>query len=248
MVDDVKELLRAQTLELESTFKKFIRDELAPLRAELQELKDSVSFINSKYDDLLKRIECLENKVASHAPLKAEIKEIKTSTIKAEIITDSKEQWARRSNIEILGIPEKKGENLLELLEKVTALSGISINTKTDIDFITRVAPKDSDSNRPKAIVVRFLARFKKDDCLVNLKKMKNLKACDVGYHGSNSSIYFNEHLTSRNKALLRDAKKLKAEKNYKYVWVKNCCIFARKNDTSQVIHIANPADLKKIV
>lgn len=77
------------------------------------------------------------------------------------------------------------------------------------------------------------------------MRKLK-LKACDLGFSG-NSSIHFNEHLTSANKALLKRAKEVAKERNYTYVWVKNCSVMVRRSDTSPVIHISNVMDLNKI-
>ncbi|XP_073955712.1 uncharacterized protein [Choristoneura fumiferana] len=160
---------------------------------------------------------------------------------------NSKEQWARRSNIEIQGIPETNNENLLQIFTKITEIAGFPINVSTDIDFITRVAHMESKSKKPKAIIVRFLARYKKDDCLSRLRKLRDFKACDAGFAGSNSSIYFNDHLTKANKLLLKDAKKLAAEKSYKWVWVRHCCIMVRRDDTSKVLNILTSEDLKEI-
>ncbi|XP_063529580.1 uncharacterized protein LOC134740857 [Cydia strobilella] len=161
---------------------------------------------------------------------------------------NSKEQWARRSNIEIQGIPEAKNENLLDIFSNLTKMAGFPINVDTDIDFITRVAPMSSDTKKTKAIVVRFLARYKKDDCLNRLRKLRDLKACDVGFAGNNSPIYFNDHLTKVNKLLLKDAKRIARDNGYKWVWVKVTVhfIMVRRNDTSAVINILSSEDLKK--
>lgn len=234
--------------ELESTIRKFISDELSPLRSQVQEIKDSMEFIDSKYDDFAKRLVAMEDKVTGIATSRAEVKDLKKVINQLENSFNSKEQWGRRSNIEILGIPEKKNENLLEIFKEINILAKTPIDCNTDIDFINRIAPRNNEDKRPKAIVVRFLARYKKDDCLSSLKKLRDFKACDIGFHGSNSNIYFNDHLTSSNKALLKQARTLAKEKAYKYTsWVKNCSIFVRKTDTSPVINIASMEDLKRI-
>lgn len=250
-LDDVRAMFKDEFLSMrthfESSFKQLFRDELNQLKTELQGLKESISFIDAKYDEFVKRLDNVETKVKSLNTSKAVFKDIKTSISNLECSLDSKDQWARRSNIEMLGIPEKKGENLLEVFSEVTKLAGAPVDIKSDIDFITRVAPMKNDNKQSKAIVVRFLARYKKDDCLTRLKKLKNLKACDIGFAGNNSALYFNEHLTSRNKSLLREVKKLANDHHYKYVWIKNCSILVRRDDTSQVLNISSHEDLKKI-
>lgn len=234
--------------ELESSFKRFICDELRPLRTEIQEIKESIEFTDSKYNDVAKRMVEMEGKVTGFSASKAEMKDLKKIINQLEESFESKEQWGRRSNIEILGIPERKGENLLEIFKEINSLARTSVDCNTDIDFINRVAPRNNEDKRPKAIIVRFMARYKKDDCLNSLKKLRDFKACDIGFPGSSSNIYFNDHLTSGNKVLLKQARNLAKERAYKYTsWVKNCSIFVRKSDTSPVINIASKNDLKKI-
>ena len=251
-VETVRELLKseinAMKKDFEIMFKKYICDELNSLKTEIQEIKTSISFVSSNYDDLSKRMDSMENRLKPLNSTRSEIKDINTSVLKLECDLKSREQWARRANIEILGIPEKKGENLINIFRKIAERAEFPINPDTDIDFVTRVAPKNRDSKKSKPIIVRFIARHKKDDCLSRLKKLKDIKACDLGYEGSNSSVYFNDHLTSDNKALLQETKKLVKEHNYKYIWVKHCCILARRDDTSPVLHISTGKDLKKIV
>ncbi|CAH2105728.1 unnamed protein product [Euphydryas editha] len=58
------------------------------------------------------------------------------------------------------------------------------------------------------------------------------------------------DELRSSLAPLKNELKALKDEfsrKGYRYVWVKNCCIMVRRNDTSPVLHIINVNDLKKI-
>lgn len=239
--ESVKEFkpLKAKVLELQES--------VIPLKAQSQELGESVAFVDAKYDDLIKKVEILEKKVGTIGSSKTDMKEVKSTIAKIDWELNSKEQWARRSNIEIQGIPEAKNENLLQVLTKITQLAGFPINVNTDIDFITRVAHMESGTKKPKSIIVRFLARYKKDDCLAHFRKLRDFKACDVGFTGNNSSIYFNDHLTRTNKLLLKDAKKLATERGYKWVWVRHCCIMVRQSDTSKVLNILNSGDLKDI-
>ncbi|VVC86691.1 unnamed protein product [Leptidea sinapis] len=80
----------------------------------------------------------------------------------------------------------------------VASKSGYCLNPDTDIDFVTRVAIKnDSVENKPRPIILKMQARYKKDDFLSSLRKIKNLKASDLGYAGVNTPIYANDHLST---------------------------------------------------
>lgn len=221
---------------------------LMELKTEVADLQNSLKFMSEKYDTVIKRITCVEEKTKTVNTLELEVKELKTQLNIVNSNIEKQEQWGRRSNIEIIGLPERKEENLLNTISKLAAFAKCSFNPQSDIDFVTRVAHMNKDIKTPRPIIVRFLARHKKDEFLSHLKKCKDLKASDIGFSNNTSRIYFNEHLTSERKLLLRKVKKAAEEKQYKYVWVKNYSVLARKNDHSAAIHISTEADLKKLV
>lgn len=165
-----------------------------------------------------------------------------------ECDANSRDQWARRSNIEIIGIPEKRNENLFNIIEKLADRAEYKFMA-TDIDFVTRVAPSSHDNKQIKPIIVRFLSRYRKDDFLSSVRKLKNLRPRDLGFTDTYSDrlIFFSDHLTKSNKSLLQRAK-LASDRSYKYVWAKNCSIMLRKSDSSKIIHISTNVDLNKII
>lgn len=89
--------------------------------------------------------------------------------------------------------------------------------------------------------------RYLRDDFITAAKKYKALSTSDLGLNG-NTKIFVNDHLTVENKQLLNKAKLLAREKDFAYVWVKNCVIFTKKNVTSPTHVIKSEKDLKKII
>lgn len=242
--DRIRAIIREEMKEAVSS----IADTLADLKNEFSKLQNSVDFISKKYDTVLKRIDDVENKSKSISVIQSDINGLKSLNDDIQLHIQKQEQWGRRSNIEIIGLPEKTGENLLNIVSQLGSYAKCPVNPQTDIDFVTRVAHKSKDvKKKPRPVIVRFLARHKKDNFLAHLRDVKDLKACDVGYQDT-SRVYFNEHLTTSNKILLNKTKKIANDKFYRYVWVKNHSIMVRKNDSSQAIHISSETDLKKIV
>ncbi|CAH0713467.1 unnamed protein product, partial [Brenthis ino] len=236
-----------------STLRTELISSLAPLQCDLKSLreevcsfKDSLDFFNNKFEEFTTRITNCESKIKYMSERCLELNSLKSKVEAIEIENNNREQWSRRSNVEIYGIPEKKNENLVTILQDIADKADLNLDMKTDIDLVTRVASKDKDVKRVKPIIVKFLCRWKKDDFLSRVRKLK-LKCNDIGFSSNNNYIYFNDHLTSSNKSLLQLVKKTAKEKSYKYVWVKNCSIMVRRSDTSPVLHIANFCDLKKI-
>ncbi|XP_028166561.1 uncharacterized protein LOC114357236 [Ostrinia furnacalis] len=247
-IDTVKSFIASEMAVMRSELRKAISEaiarELKPIREEIASIRESMEFINNQQEAMTKRVDNLEKDIKSIGNVKSDIGAIKESIASHENGNDKREQWARRSNIEIFGVPERKGENLMNVLRDIAGHAQFPLDPSKDIDFVTRVAPKSSD-RKTKPIVVRFLARWKKDEFLATVKKLR-LKSTDIKISGD-SFIYFNDHLTSTNKALLQRVKAICKEKSYKYVWVKHCAIKVRRSDTSPVINISHESDLNKI-
>ena len=232
--------------EIKSSIAPLLND-LKCLREEVSSIKDSLDFVNNKFEDLNKRVDNCEIEIKHMSVQCSDLNSFKYKMDAVEIENNKREQWSRRSNVEIYGIPEKKSENLNTIIQSLADKADFNLNVNTDIDFVTRVAAKDKSVKKNKPIIVKFLCRWKKDEFLSRIRKLK-LKCHDIGFmSNNNTSIYFNDHLTSSNKLLLQLVKKAAKEKFYKYVWVKNCSIMVRRNDTSPVLHIINSNDLKKI-
>ena len=163
-----------------------------------------------------------------------------------------KEQQDRLNNLEIAGIPENKSENLINILQTIGTKVGITIS-QSDIDHIHRVRRfplqnKSIDSNPSTSnVVVKFLQRQKKNEVLAAIKSRRGLTTTDLHFDGATQPIYVNEHLSPHNKLLLGKARKLRVENNYTFIWLKDCKIFVRKNETSKPIIITCEEDLKKI-
>lgn len=222
-----------------------IQQDLHQVKSDIADLKVAV---NDRFDQLAVRVEDIESRLTLVESMKSEVESLKEQL--REVLNEGhkNEQWVRRSNIQINGIPQKNGENLIKIVKTLAERCNFSLDPDRDIDFVTRVAVKnDIDGKKIKPIILKMQSRYKKDDLLTSLRKL-NIKASDMGFVGGNGRIYFNNHLSSRNKQLLQQAKLRAKEKNYTYCWVRNCTIMVRKSENSPVIHITSQECLKKIV
>lgn len=241
-INEFRQIIRSEIKDAFCDFHKILED----VKTEITTVQNSLQFMSENYDLVLTRLEAIESKVKYYDTIKTDMAHMNKSIELIQSDINKKEQWARRSNIEVIGVPESNSENLMDLVRKLSDLINYESCINNDIDFITRVTPKTNNTKKSRPIVMRFLSRYKKDDFLARLREKKLLKAFILGYAGNSANIYFNDHLTSSNKMLLRKTKDMAREKHYKYVWVKNCSILLRKNDTSPVLHINTEDDLKK--
>lgn len=222
------------------------------IQADMNQVKSDVAdmkrALDTRLDEIAGRVESIGSRVTGLEKCTAEVETLKLSVTSIMSEMRSNEQWVRRSNIQINGVPESKGENLYHILSSLATFSGYPLNVSTDVDFVTRVAVRnDTDTKKPKPIILKLQARYKKDDFLSSLRKLKDLRAKDLGFANNDSRIYINDHLSGFNKYLLRQAQLKKTEKQYKYCWVRNCTVMVRKSDNSPILYITSEEALNKM-
>ncbi|XP_077492078.1 uncharacterized protein LOC144102789 [Amblyomma americanum] len=221
---------------------KYVNDQNAVLRKEVEELKQSMTFMNDSFEAFRMTGEELEALKKEHAALKLEKDELAQTLAKTQKELIELKQYSRLSNVEIKGIPETEDESLVEVVQKIGEKIGMDVET-TDIDVVHRVPTKEKTK---KNVIVKFASRAARDKFLQSARK-KRLSANDIGF-SETTPVYLNEHLCPEYKALLGMAIARKKANNWKFVWVSNSKILARKAENSTVIHIATRDDLSKIV
>ncbi|KAJ8706827.1 hypothetical protein PYW07_012905 [Mythimna separata] len=200
-------------------------------------VKHSLQFHADEQIDLKKRVESMSRLQKDQSV---------TSTTYLESKIEALEQQARQCNLEICNIPDKRGENLLQLLGSIGEAINFSIPQK-DVISIHRVPHAHQQTNRPKNIVVKFSTRILRDNVLSAYRLAKSLKTEQVGIPGSSTNIYINEHLTLRNKILFRKCKEAAKLHQFNYVWIKNCTILVRKKDGDAAFAVRSEADIARI-
>lgn len=209
------------------------------------DLRASLDFTSSRVDILNKRVDKCEEYRKNDDELANELKTTKQAIINIENDLNRQQQRDRQLNLEITGIPESKNEALDTIFEKIANCSGVTI-TKADIEHINRVQPKQPVKGRPRSIIVKLKNRIHKDNIIAGIRKRRGITTKDLNLPGDTKFVYVNEHLTPQNKILYKKCREAAASKLIKYVWIRNCSIFMRKDDTSPAVLINNEEDLKK--
>ncbi|XP_077491767.1 uncharacterized protein LOC144102349 [Amblyomma americanum] len=149
------------------------------------------------------------------------------------------EQYSRINNVEVKGVPTTQGENCVAIIEEIGKKIECPVTTE-DID-VAHPVPAKEDEN----IIVRFYSREKKTEFVKKAKKAR-ITTSSIGFTAPilDKSVYVNDHLTPENKRLFAKALALKKEKGWKFVWVDNCRIKARKTEDSRVYRISGVDDI----
>ncbi|CAH2100787.1 unnamed protein product [Euphydryas editha] len=94
------------------------------------------------------------------------------------------------NNIEISGVTQKHGENLLSILNCISIIIGFQLH-ETDVDtihrvrrFITSVDSRKYADPRHPAIIVRFCQRRRKDALIVAARERRHITTADAGLPG----------------------------------------------------------------
>ena len=202
-------------------------------RGQCEETKQEMLQLKEK----VQRLEGLENEVKS---LSATIQEMKKEN-------NARDQWSRMNNVEIVGIPERKDENLTVVTCKIAAFFGIPLQP-SDVQFAHRVTPRSENARKPKIVIAKLARVDLKDNLIAAVRLKRGLSTKDIGFPGEEKKIFINYHLSRDNKNLLLKTKEYAKSKGIKYVWVSRSRIFLRRSDTSPVQLISTIADFDKII
>ncbi|CAG9112111.1 unnamed protein product [Plutella xylostella] len=216
-----------------------IKMEIESLRKEmhiLPDLKQAVDFMSEKYDIMYEELTSLRSLSSS---LQAENSRILNDVKELKLKVQQMEQYSRDCNIEIQCLPEHKQENLVNTVQQLAKIVSCPLEEK-DIQQCTRVAKKDNQSSRPRATILK-LSTPRLRDCLLaavltfnkNKPKEEKLNTAHLGIGGDKSPVYVSEHLSPYNRSLHAEARKIKRDKGYKYLWIRNGRVLIRKDDSS---------------
>ena len=217
--------------------------------------------IPEQYNELQKSLEFHINKMEELATenkdLKSEVKSLKKTLDQANeernqlyvdletAIThiDDLEQYSRKHNLEIHGIPEKAEENLAE--QVITLGNALNVKIRRDdIDICHRMfTGKNRSKLRP--IIVRFKSYRTKKEVYGARKSLKNQNMGHI-FQGADI-VYINENLTRRRRELFANVWKRKKAEQWHSTWTIDGKIFMKLSLGDQPVRIYSQEDLDKI-
>ena len=156
---------------------------------------------------------------------------------------DALEQYGRRQNLEIVGIPVTSNEDTNAIVQEIAELLLVRISSK-DISTSHRLHTK-SKSN-PTPIFVRFVNCDVRNRIYNNRENARNADFTKLSIKGV-EKIFINENLTYLKKKLFWKSKQKAKEAGYKFFWTMNGNVFVRKLEDDKPILIKNEQDLDLI-
>ena len=170
---------------------------------------------------------------------------------------DELEQYTRRDDVIVNGLktkprtfasvassnPDEKAENTPQHEQESIEDQVISFLRDKDIELspaeISACHPLPiKDKTKPQPIVIRFVSRKTKQRLMSNAKKLKG------------TSVFINEHLTSKNANIAREARAMVKDRTLNSCWTRNGYVFikrAERGGTMKVEVIKDVEDLRKL-
>ena len=148
----------------------------------------------------------IKNLQVENQRLRNKVNNLEKKVISLEENSNSFEQYGRRKDLEITGIPDDvEDQNLEEKVIEILDKMDVNVSSK-DIEDCHQIA---KSKNFSKTTIVRFVNRKYTKKPLVNRKGLKNIDRTSVGLQKSHS-IFINENLTPTNSKIVFHCRELK--------------------------------------
>lgn len=228
---------------------------LGEIRREIREairmeLQQSLSFFSDKIDEYEEKIGKYEQDIRLVEKQNYELKNTcKNLDLRNDVLEqrlNSLEQTLINNNVEICGIKEDINEDLQEIVKSLCAKIG---QKPEDVAKIYRKKSKQQKTNnqaiRPPAITVVLREGCREQ--WLSKAKASSISCRDVGAAGD-GRVFLREALTPATAYLLWNAKaELKEKHHFKFVWIKNGTIIARKEENEKFHVIRSLNDITRI-
>lgn len=229
-------------------FKREVFCEINSLRKEMTDVTNSMAFLSSRLDDTNTLMNEIKSELAAIKKENAELRSQNTifdkSVGELQERVRSLEQYTRRNNIEISGIPVTPQENVMAIIKDMSEVLGIGMQ-EPDVVAAHRI-PSYKQSRVP-SIVVQFDKKEVRDSWIKGYKEKRGITAKQVNPNFQNNKVYVNEHLSPENKLFLSRLKRKCQEINYAFAWTRDGKFYVRKAEREPYIRIGSCRDIESL-
>ena len=227
-----------------------LRQEVDQLTTRTDMLSGSVAFIADQYDlDTAKF--SIASKLAKETSdkllkVRSEIDDLKMQQKSTAMHLDKLEQYGRRENVEIHGVPTMRNENTNQIVKTVAKALNVQLGERHISTSHRLSKPQNQKETRQyPPIIVRFSNRDKRNEIF---RKRKNLQANQyIESTFGNANLKITENLTRYKKTLFDTAKLANQDLHYKFLWTSQGQIHLRQKPDSKIITVSSLSDLNKL-
>nr|XP_039271070.1 uncharacterized protein LOC120345613 [Styela clava] len=198
------------------------------------------------YDDLSAKQKSMDVKLTTCSKRIRELEEL-VYDLEEDLyfVTEKLEEQERRSrldNLEFHGLPPTVNEDTDKIIMEIG--KSIHVDIKPSDISVTHRSPTHN-TNIHKPIIVKFTNRKIRSKILKNRHLIRT--AANGPLTKNLSKAFIVENLTEKNKNLFYQAKILKKQCGYAFLWTSNGRVLVKKNKDTSPLSISDEEDLKKI-
>lgn len=213
-------------------------DKFNKLVETVNDIKGLVIDTKTRVDGLFASVEEVK---AENPNLKSKVEHLTNENAALKTSVKNLEQYSRKNDVIINGIPKVENEEVTEIVYKVADALGVQLNEYDICNAHRLYAPED----KTPAIIVKLNSTIKKTNLIVKSKQIK-LHGKALGLTPA-FPIYINEHLTKETLSLLNKAIDLKKRGLIVSAWTKDGKVFCRTRHESPAVHIREEASLSLV-
>lgn len=199
------------------------------------ELNEQLSSLTVKVNEFNQHKEDFKNDITKLANENTKLKKKYEKMKKAKVMG---KQRLIENYLEITGIQTRSNENLLEIIEKIATVINVPLNSEVDIVSVTR-------DSKTRAILVCCNSSSTKQK-LLEAKRGKHLSAEILCLDIPRKNIQIHELLTSFNKLIMFQARKLQDKGVFDFVWSKDGRVFVKSPGHGRALHVYCLEQLKR--
>lgn len=214
------------------------------LAKEIKELKTSMNFYSQQYEDQRQRNEECAEEIKQLRKVNEETQREIRFLKQQNTIKDQQSRTCNVVNVGIQNSIEDLNSNGREIkLKTDKIISHLDKDIKTT-DYQLQALSKNK-ANSP--ILISFAKEQHKNNLMRKRKEKGKIKGSDCGLEES-GLIFINDDLSKEVRELFRNARRLRHEGGFKFIWVKSGTVYARKNDGSDIYKIKCANDIENLL
>lgn len=238
---DMRKMMREMTRKWDM-FDKDVRKKLDDYEANMKFYGDSVEEVARTVKEFQHKMIVMEKRLDKS---EAENKELKTRLKAMEVEIQESAQKDYLCSLEISGIKDK---NINPKLISDTILTKAGLKPEEIKNNVKLMTKKVGEEKVEKTILsLTFQSPEVRNEVLAKMKSSKVWSKLEDSVNRDKSYIFINEALSPYYRKLFYEARKVKIDKKYKYLWVQNGNILLKKTENSRIIKLSSMEDLGKM-
>lgn len=218
--------------------------DLARMNKQQSEFINSLNFYGDKMQDIESQLKSVMSLGKEVSDLNSELSLLRKENVSMKKELNDIQQQLKQRDLEIVGVPEAKNENVGTIIRDISSKLGIpSLDTCVENYYRVHSSSKD----KPRPIIINFKTKLYRSEFMKAYKRHKSLNTADIGVKGPISNIYVNESLTAHNRKLFYVVRQFAKTNAFKYCWTQDCKILLRKDEGSRIVHVTSENQLQNL-